>query len=392
VPRMRSTLTKSPNQYPGFGILFLAWTLLGSIAYVHYSLVSGSWGKAVLPELANSLFCYYPWLFLTPQVFRLERRYPIGKSQFAAHSSVLALAGLAFAYIAGEFAYSFNLAAERVFRVRMMSSHHTWWVLPSREVALQYLLYSTAVAGACLIRNAITLREKERLAVQLTLEKEQLENSLHQAELETLRMRLNPHFLFNCLQNISTLAQQEPQTASRMLTRLGDLLRAALRPDSEAESTLQSELGLTQDYVAIEKMRFADRLSVLLDIAPETEMALVPSFVLQPLVENAVRHGLRSEQKLGVIWIRSSRDDAQLALAVSDNGIGISEEELGQSRKGIGLYSTSERLKRMYPDRHTFSIRRLPEGGTEVRITMPLRFKEVVGQTCTHESSRPVDR
>jgi two-component system LytT family sensor kinase len=270
-----------------------------------------------------------------------------------------------------------------VFHVRLMSAHHAWWIVATREFALQYLLYSVAVGAAYLIRNAITLRAKEQLAAKLALEKSELENSLRQAQLETLRMRLNPHFLFNCLQNISTLSREAPETASKMLTRLGDLLRVALRRDSEEESTLQAELALTQAYVSLEKMRFAERLSVLLNIAPDTEMALVPSFVLQPFVENAIKHGLLGEEKTGVIWIRSSREGDQLTLSVSDNGIGISEEKLDQSPKGIGLDATCERLTRMYAGNHRFSISRLPEGGTEVRIAIPLRFKE----SRKHQSS-----
>jgi two-component system, LytTR family, sensor kinase len=143
-----------------------------------------------------------------------------------------------------------------------------------------------------MIRSLIGLHEKERLSAQLALEKAQLESSLRQAEFETLRMRLNPHFLFNSLQNISTLAQENPKTAAQMLTKLGDLLRITLKGDIQSETPLDKELALTQAYVAVEKMRFGDRLSVLIDVARGTERALVPSFLLQPLVENAIRHGL----------------------------------------------------------------------------------------------------
>jgi two-component system LytT family sensor kinase len=143
-----------------------------------------------------------------------------------------------------------------------------------------------------MIRSLIGLHEKERLSAQLALEKAQLESSLRQAEFETLRMRLNPHFLFNSLQNISTLAQENPKTAAQMLTKLGDLLRITLNGDIQSETPLDKELALTQAYVAVEKMRFGDRLSVLIDVARGTERALVPSFLLQPLVENAIRHGL----------------------------------------------------------------------------------------------------
>jgi two-component system, LytTR family, sensor kinase len=192
--------------------------------------------------------------------------------------------------------------------------------------------------------------------------------------------------------HISTLSQRDPRTAGQMLTRLGDLLRVALKRDAQAESTLETELALTQAYVSIEKMRFQDRLSVLVDIAPGTERALVPSFLLQPLVENAIKHGLRAEQKTGLIWIKSNCTPGELTLTVSDNGAGVSEEQLRQSGMGVGLGSTCERLARMYSEQHLFSIRNLPEGGTEVRITIPLKFKEVLEETSPYESPAFADR
>jgi two-component system LytT family sensor kinase len=253
-------------------------------------------------------------------------------------------------------------------------------------------LYWSTVGASCLIRNLLNLREKERQTAQLTLEKAQLENSLRQAELDTLRMRLNPHFLFNCLQNISTLSQQDSKTASKMLTRLGDLLRVALQRNADAETTLETEVTLTEAYVSIERMRFGDRLSVLLDIASGTERALVPTFLLQPLVENAIKHGLRGERETGVIWIRSARESDELVLTVSDNGIGLSKADPSDLAMGIGLGSTIKRLARMYPSQHIFSIQGLPEGGTEVRVTLPIKFKEVTAEIPACEQSSSADR
>src|SRR5262249_15033262 len=189
-----------------------------------------------------------------------------------------------------------------------------------------------------------------------------------------LRMRLNPHFLFNCLQSISTLSQQNPRVASKMLARLGDLLRSALQRDTEAEITLEREIAIAKAYVSIEQMRFGDRLSVQFDIQSGTEQALVPSFLFQPLLENAIEHGLRGEQTKGVINIQSVCEANELVLIVSDNGTGITAEQLDRLQMGIGLGSTCERLAQMYPGQHTFSIRRLPERGTEVRIAFPTKF------------------
>jgi two-component system LytT family sensor kinase len=186
-------------------------------------------------------------------------------------------------------------------------------------------------------------------------------------------MRLNPHFLFNSLQNISSLAQQDPKTASQMLTRLGDLLRLALRPDTDPETSLQTEIELTQAYVSVEKMRFGERLSVLFDLAPDTQHAAVPTLLLQPLVENAIKHGLRGAQT-GVIEIRSARHSDHLLLTVTDNGAGPPHTNLSEMDMGIGLSSVCERLERMYPGRHSLSLDKLAEGGTQIRVSLPFKL------------------
>ncbi len=247
------------------------------------------------------------------------------------------------------------------------------------------------MAGGYFIRTLIQLREQEQRTAQLALEKSQLEASLNQAQLEALRARLNPHFLFNSLQNISALTKQDPQTASRMLAVLGDLLRVVLRRVSQPECTLREEIELTRSYVALEQMRFGDRLRVSLENADEVQEAMVPCFLMQPLIENAIVHGLRGVRKTGIIAVRAMQEQDQLVITVADNGIGPPADSNGM-RIGVGLGSTSERLARMYPERHTFSIRSLPEGGAEVRIAIPLRFRNAADSTHRDEAIQVADR
>jgi LytS/YehU family sensor histidine kinase len=172
---------------------------------------------------------------------------------------------------------------------------------------------------------------------------------------------------------------------------LGDLLRVAVKRNAEPESRLEDEISLVETYVSIETMRFRDRLKVTFDVAKETEAALVPTFLLQPLVENAITHGLRNEQKAGLIRIGSRLETGRLVLKVADNGSGISKEQIAELQVGIGLGSTCERLARMYPDQHTFSIHRLPEGGTEIRISLPLRRKRAPEES-SREPTSTIDR
>jgi len=385
-PKLRRQLIR----YPGFGILFVIWTLLGALAWARHSLVSGGPQGNLLPDLLGFLTCYYPWLLFSPLVFRLERTYPLDGRKWPKHLVILALAGLPLSYLASGIGGTLSAGIQHI--LRQPYGPNPWWPISVPELALEQALYWLAVGGGFLIRSLIGLHEKERLTSQLALEKAELESSLRQAELETLRMRLNPHFLFNSLQNISTLSQQDPKTASQMLTRLGDLLRMALKGDIRAETPLEKELALAQAYVAIEKMRFGDRLSVLIDIARGTERALVPSFLLQPLVENAIRHGLQGDGKSGLIWIRSILRGHEIVLTVSDNGRGMPVEKFEDLEVGIGLGSTCQRLARMYGDKHTFSMQRLPEGGTEVRIVLPLRYKSTLPETPSREQPAPADR
>jgi LytS/YehU family sensor histidine kinase len=249
-----------------------------------------------------------------------------------------------------------------------------------------------SVAAGYFVRTQFQLREQEQRTARLALEKSQLEAGLKQAQLDVIRARLNPHFLFNSLQNISVMTKQDPQTASRMLTRLGDLLRAVLRQDAEPESTLHEEIELTKAYAALEQMRFGERLAVTFSIAPDVQPAMVPCFLLQPLIENAVIHGLRGVGKSGVIEVSAARQCDDLVIAVSDNGIGPPEDALSGKKVGVGLGSTRDRLATMYPDRHTLTMRRSVEGRTEVRIAIPFRVADREDPVSQDEKTPAADR
>jgi two-component system LytT family sensor kinase len=362
--------------YPGPVVLGLAWTLVGTLAYARHYLAepAPSLDASVLPEYLRALTCYLPWIFLSAIVIAVERRFRLGRSGWARSLAVIAALSVPVVYLAWAMTLVLALGVQMLFGGPLEIPRLTW-VIPARELLGHQLLYWSSVVASCMLRMLIEARESERCAARLLLEKSQLETSLRQAELDALRMRLHPHFLFNSLQNIAVLTEHEPQTGSRMLTKLGELLRASLDRDSRPESTLQAEIALTNAYLAIEQMRFGDRLSSVVNVALGTERALVPTFLLQPLVENAIRHGLQNVRDRGIITIASGRDEGLLVLTVTDNGAGPPGASLSQLPLGIGLGATCERLARMYPGRHTFSMRAGPVGGTEVRITLPLSFE-----------------
>jgi two-component system LytT family sensor kinase len=381
-------------RYPGYGILFAAWTVLGTLSYVHSRLLPGARPENLLFGLFGWLGCYYAWIPLTPLVFRLERRFRIGWPVSAKHAAILAVSGLPFCYVAFLLAFVFARTIHLLFWHRSGAEIFTWRI-PASEIGLQFSVYAVTVVASAFIRYLIDAQQKERQASLLALEKSNLESALRLAELETLRMRLNPHFLFNCLQNISALAGQDAKAASQMLTRLGDLLRVALRSDYKNEIPLSEEVALTRAYIAIEQVRYGHRLSVLFDIAPETERMLVPNLLLQPLVENAIKHGIGGRDKAGVIWVRGAveenRQSDRLVLTIRDNGAGLPVSNAAELQLGVGLGATKERLMRMY-DRQSLEIQPLPEGGTEVRIALPAHSSSRTADAATADKEQVSER
>lgn len=380
-------------RYPGFPVQLLVWVLIGALSYGRHYLTDPAAGPPtrVLSEFLLWLTCFLPWPALAPLIFRLERRFPLGNKDWPRRVAVLAAAGILLAYAAAEIAFVLSLVVQLAFRQPLNISTSSWRP-PLQDLVVMTLCYWFTLVAGYVIRNFHELHEREREAAKLELEKSQLESSLHQAELETLRTRLNPHFLFNCLQNAAALTKEDPRAANQMLARLGDLLRAALRSDCGPEIPLASEIALTKTYVSVETVRFGDRLSVLFDIEPQTEGALVPTFLLQPLVENAILHGLQGLERSGIVSVRGQVKGGDLLLVVTDNGVGLSKKAPEDLHIGIGLDSTCKRLASMYPNRHSFSLRPLPEGGTEVAIVLPLRFHHNNDGVIGSEQSSLVDR
>jgi len=199
-----------------------------------------------------------------------------------------------------------------------------------------------------------------------------LENQVTKARLRTLKSQLHPHFLFNALHSISSLMLTDVALADRMMSRLSDLLRLTLENTDLQLTTVKHELEFVCAYLDIEKMRYADRLTIVLDIAPETLGAAVPHLLLQPLVENAVRHGIGKMSSGGRVRISTETHDSSLIIEVEDNGPGITST-LEVHGHGIGLTTTRDRLQTLYNDHQNLEIGRGLDNGTLVRIEIPLQ-------------------
>jgi two-component system LytT family sensor kinase len=192
-----------------------------------------------------------------------------------------------------------------------------------------------------------------------------------------LRMQINPHFLFNTLNAISTLVHTDPEAADDMITDLSELFRGSLESSDEQEIPLARELEFLQRYLSIEQRRFGNHLQIEQSVEPEILSALVPTFILQPLVENAVRHGVESQANVGKIAIRGKREGDSIRLSVSDNGkkpVVLSESNERSVRQGIGLTNARARLRQLYGNDQSLSIRQGDLGGWMIDIKLPYKF------------------
>jgi hypothetical protein len=220
------------------------------------------------------------------------------------------------------------------------------WVLVFGQMIRSSGVNLTVYASFVLAWHAATYYREARDRQLKALE---LESLLHQAQLQALRSQLNPHFLFNALHSIAELVHENPKLAEKLIVRLGELLRQVLQSATQQEVSLAEELEFIRGYVDIEQMRLGERLRVIWDVPPELLTARVPSLILQPLVENAIQHGIAPTAKAGTLTIRACRENAFLRLEVRDTGPGVAHESLDR-QVGIGLANTRARLQRLYGD------------------------------------------
>jgi two-component system, LytTR family, sensor kinase len=217
------------------------------------------------------------------------------------------------------------------------------------------------------------------------LQLERLEKSYSQARMNALRMQLDPHFLFNALNTISSHVERDPKLTRLMIEHLGDLLRMSLESKDRQEVPLAEELAFLDHYLAIQKIRFGRRLKVQIDIAPEVRYAQVPSLFLQPLVENAIRHGISHRASGGTVEVTAEPVNGRLSIRVSDDGAGLPAGWRLENSTGLGLSVTRERIAGLYPDgAGNMAIHGREEGGTVVEIALPLR---VMGEEANEASA-----
>ncbi|HSE40921.1 MAG TPA: histidine kinase [Acidobacteriota bacterium] len=220
-------------------------------------------------------------------------------------------------------------------------------------------------------------REREKEAAALQLRAYQLETQLTRAQLQALRMQLNPHFLFNTLHSISALVREDNKVvAIKMIKELGDLLRQTLQLSGSQEVTLNEELQFVKKYLDLEQLRFQDRLHIEMTIQPDTLLARVPYLILQPLVENAIQHGISKCLSASRIEVSASKENGNLILEVRDDGPGFPPDWKGWNGSTIGLANTRARLESLYQNEYRFELKNASEGGAVATITIPFTIHQ----------------
>ena len=347
------------------------WTLIGLSFACQFHISASqagmdvSWKQAISYALAD----WYVFAILSLPVIHLSRRYHF-ETGTRGRSLGMHLAGSALfsgAYMvlrAWVGTWQSQAGFGEAFRPLLVKTWHfnllLYWVLVAVSSAFQYYR---------------KYRDRELHAAEL-------ENRLAQARLQALQMQLNPHFLFNSLHSIAALMHKDVEAADTMISRLGELLRAALDSGESQEVTLRQELEFLKRYLELEQIRFGSRLAVAIETPAETLDAQVPNLIMQPLVENAVRHGIEPHSRPGLINLRAQRTGDELTLEVRDNGEGLRGS--GPRPDGVGLSNTRARLQALYGDAHEFSLGTAPGGGLLVRMTIPFRTEK-----NSHESKSP---
>jgi two-component system LytT family sensor kinase len=315
--------------------------------------------------LTLNLGYWYSWAALTPAILWLTKRFPFDRASWKT-SIPIHVVGVVVAvslhvvstvavrmgtyWVIGESLDTWLHEAQEMFIVNFDWEMMTYWTIVGVGTALKYLHEA---------------RAKELNAVQL-------ETRLVEARLHTLQRQMQPHFLFNTLNTISALMHRDVEAADAMIARLSDLLRMSLQRVGVQEVPLKEELDFLSKYLEIEQTRFRDRLTVVFDVQAETLHALVPNLLLQPLVENAIKHGIGPRPTPGQIAVRARINGALLELDVQDNGVGLSAARLTDFNRGVGLSNTRSRLDHLYGSLHRFEFRQPAEGGLLVCIAIPM--------------------
>jgi signal transduction histidine kinase len=346
-----------------FGVATALGVFSGLQAYNYVSLFTDH-EQPFLTLLALNLTYWYGWAVLVPGMVWMARRYRFERHVWPRSAAMHAVAVIVFTATHAVLATSSRVAV-----MTLLAGRETEWWPAFRE--LFFLNFDWEMMTYWAVVGLSQALDYQRESQERTLTAAQLQTRLAEAQLQALQRQLHPHFLFNTLHTISALIHRDPESADDMLARLSDLLRLTLDRIGTQQLTLKEELDFLRKYLEIEQTRFGDRLQVHMDIEPGTLDAAVPNLLLQPLVENALRHGIGPKIGGGRLEVSARRDGDRLSLVVHDDGRGVTADKLNAFNTGVGLRNTRSRLEHLYGDNHRFDFRPVPGGGLDVTIVIP---------------------
>lgn len=358
------------------GLVFVFWTLMGLLHAGQLYLGDGHEENsfALWRLVVWHLSTGYVWVAMTPLILWLGNRFPIERSSWVkglmVHLPASAIASAA--YIAAYTAITRLATIYPDWRITGFTNQYIHFL--GMYFNLHVFTYFAILGAGFAFDYYHKYREREQQAAEL-------EAQLAQAELQVLRAQLHPHFLFNTLNTIAGLVRNnENKAAVSMLAGLSDLLRHALETSGHQEVALRDELEFIDRYLAIQQMRFSDRLSVKTEIAPDTLEAGVPNLILQPLVENAIRHGIAERASPGLLWLKTGRNNGQLQIRIYNDGPPLADGWDMETSAGIGLQNTRDRLDQLYGSKHRFEVRNQGTNGVVATLEIPFRMKSQDGQ------------
>lgn len=350
-------------------VIFAVATVLGvfsgSQAYYYVSTFT-EWPASLPFLIALNLGWWYAWACLTPGILWLSRWAPFLERDSWKRAVMVHIPGV---FVMTTLHVLLTVAAQTGI-IWLLGSEPRSWLTEAQRIFFNYFDWEMMTYWAIVgLSHALRYHSE---AQDRALRESHLETHLVEARLQALQRQLQPHFLFNTLNTISALMHRDVDAADSMIAKLSDLLRISLQNVGVQEVTLKQELDFLSKYLEIEQTRFRDRLTIQFDISPDTLDALVPTLLLQPLVENAIKHGIGPRSAPGTVTIRSARTGGFLELEVIDNGVGLSQSRMTDFNRGIGLGNTRSRLEHLYGGSHRFEFREPPGGGLAVRIVTPL--------------------
>ncbi len=346
-----------------------SWAIFGILQTGNLLAYAAQVGRSISLELAATIAFAGAavWTILTVIIFGLARRFPLDRRPRTRALAVHATASAAVAVTEVMAGYVIGLLTGSI------PPDMPFMELFYRGFPFNLAVYWLVIGAAHALMFYRRLRLREAEAARLS-------SRLARTELHLLKMQLHPHFLFNALNTVSALMHRDVKAADRMIARLSELLRGALDHSSTQEVSLEEELAFLESYLAIERARLGDRLTVDIDVPASVLDARVPHMILQPLVENAIRHGIAPRAAPGRLTIRARGRRNMLDLEVTDDGIGMAAGH--GSGGGLGLANTRARLQQLHGDAFELEARAPPDGGFRVSLTIPFR---PIGQTTAQE-------